>query len=383
MGKRLALFGFVASAVAILASVVVSASETWMETYEGPDYGAFFDMILSDDGHVLVVGATNHLHFPPYSGDALLMQLTLEGEIVWEKAWGGDGYEQASSVVPASDGGYFVFGETDSHGAGGRDFFLLKVAEDGTEEWFETYGGPDREWPFGMISLSNGDVLMHGFTTAASGARRQYAVRATPDGSTVWEYIRGDAAEEIVLDALETAAGDIVLCLSIDEDGGSVKLDANGDVLWSHRYELAGWQFPSQIASLDDGGFLLAGFVMAGGSRRQADTWLVRCSASGEIEWHTSFGDSIHDDYAQSLLRLNDGTYLIGGLGNGMPLFRVDEDGTVLWRRYLTKRNVYGAEALIELDGGGFLVAGFIQIVSGRSYDAILMRTDAEGRVNE
>jgi len=383
MGKPSALLRFIAVAVAILTSVVVSASETWMTSFKGPDYGAFFDMILTDDGHVLAVGATNHLHLAPYSGDALLMQLTLEGEIVWEKAWGGNGYEQALSVVPAGNEGYFVFGETDSHGAGGRDFFLLKVAEDGTEKWCRMYGGPHREWPFGMISLSNGDVLMHGFTTEASGARQQYAVRAAPDGSTVWEYIRGDAAEEIVLDALETATGDIVLCVSIDEDGGLVKLDANGEVLWSHRYELAGWQFPCQIAPLDNSGLLLAGFVMAESPQRQADTWLARCSASGEIEWHTSFGDSSHDDYAQTLLQLSDGTYLIGGLGNGMPLFRVDADGTVLWRRYLTKRDVYGAEALIELDGGGFLVAGFVQIVSGRSYDAVLMRADAEGWVGE
>ncbi len=382
MARPLALVGFIAAGVVILASVAGVASETWTRTFEGPDYGAFFDMILTDDGQVLVVGASNHLHVPPYSGDALLVKLTLEGEIVWERAWGGDGYEQAWSIVPSIDGGYLVFGETDSHGAGGRDFFLLKVAEDGTEEWFETYGGPRREWPFGMISLSNGDVLMYGFTTAEDGARRQYAVRSASDGSTVWEYVSGDAAEEIVLDALETTAGEIVLCLSIDEDGGLVKLDADGEVLWSRRFELAGWQFASQIVTTD-GGFLLAGFAMGEGSRRQADTWLARCTASGALEWQTTFGDSTHDDYAQSLLRLSDGTYLIGGLGNGMPLFRVDEHGTVLWQRYVTNRNVHGAETLIELDVGGFLVAGFLQIINGRSYDAILVRTDAEGRVDE
>jgi len=37
----------------------------------------------------------------------------------------------------------------------------------------------------------------------------------------------------------------------------------------------------------------------------------------------------------------------------------------------------------LALHGKNYLVAGFVQIVSGRSYDAILMRTDAEGRVNE
>jgi hypothetical protein len=49
----------------------------------------------------------------------------------------------------------------------------------------------------------------------------------------------------------------------------------------------------------------------------------------------------------------------------------------------LTQPDVYAADALIELDDGGFLVAGLIQITNGRSYDAIILRTDAEGRVEE
>jgi hypothetical protein len=381
MGNSRTLLWFIA--VVALASVTVTGTETWMRTFEGPDYGAFFDIVLTDDGHVLAVGATNHLHSPPYSGDALLMELTLEGEVVWERTWGGDDYEQAISVVQTEDGGFLVFGETDSHGAGQRDFFLLKTTGDGTEEWFETYGDPRREWPFGMISLSGGDVLMYGFTTAENGARRQYAVRAAPNGDVVWEYTGGSSDEEIMLDAIETAEGDLVFCLSIDEDGGLIKLGASGNVLWSHRYELAGWQFASRLAPTDDGGFLLAGFSMNEGSRRQVDTWLVRCTSSGELEWQRAFGDPIHDDYAQSFLLLADGTYLIGALGNGMPLTRVDSDGTILWRRCLTKRDIYAAEALLELDDRGFLVAGLIRITNGRSYDAILMRADAEGQVAE
>jgi Tol biopolymer transport system component len=48
-------------------------TSTWIRTFEGPGYGAFFDAILTEDGNVLAVGATNHLHVPPYSGDALLV----------------------------------------------------------------------------------------------------------------------------------------------------------------------------------------------------------------------------------------------------------------------------------------------------------------------
>jgi len=372
--------------VALFVTIVTmplaaAAADTWVRTFEGPGYGALFAVVFTQDAEILAAGATNHLHVPPYSGDALLMKLTLDGNLVWERTWGGAGYEQALAVAPAGDGGFYVFGETDSYGAGDRDFFLLKIDACGIETWSRTYGGPGREWPYGMLALANGDLLLYGFTTFENGARRQYAVRVDPAGDVVWEHAEGTADEEIALDALETAEGDLVLCVLFDEDGGLVQLDAGGGVLWSKRYELPGWQFASCVAPAEGGEFLLAGFSMTEGARRQVDTWLVRCAADGDFLWETVFGNPTSDDYAQAMLRLRDGTYLIGGLGNGMPLTCVDSDGNVLWSRLLAGPRVHAAEGLVDLDEGGFLVAGLIQIVNGRSYDAILVRTNAEGQV--
>ena len=357
------------------------STTTWVRVLEGPDYGAFFDMALTQDGNVLAVGATNHLHMPPYSGDVLFTEFNLDGEVLWERTWGGGGYEQALSVTPAGDGGYYVFGETDSYGAGDRDFFLLKITAGGTEDWFQTYGGANREWPYGMLRLSNGDLLLYGFTEVSAGERDQYALRVDSGGGTIWEYTVGSSGEEFVIDALETEEGDLVLAVVVGEDGKLEKLDANGTLQWEKRYELDGWQFASQVARTEDGGFLLAGFSMD--SSQQADIWLAHCASTGELERETSFGNPSFDDYANSLIQLKDGTYLIGILGNGMALKRIDEDGNALWERSLVGQSVYGATALIELESGGFLVAGFVQIINGRSYDAIILRTDAEGRVHE
>lgn len=356
---------------------------TWIAVFEGPAYGAFFDIALTHDGHVLAVGATNHLHTPPYSGDALFLELNLNNEVIWERTWGGEGYEQAISVVLAEDGGYFIFGETDSYGAGDRDFFLLKIANDGEEEWFKTLGGPGREWPYGMLSLSNGELLIYGFTESTGGGRDIYALRVSQGGDIIWQYTEEDPGEELVLDALETPEGDLVMAVSVGEDGELVKLNADGRLMWARHYELPGWQYPSQVARTEDGGFLLAGFSMKS-SPRQADTWLARCTSAGELQWEVSFGDPTSDDYATSMIRLSDGTYLIGGIANGFLLSHVDEDGNVLWRRsLLEQQTVYGGMALTALEDGGYLAAGLIQLINGRSYDAILVRTDSEGRIGD
>lgn len=365
------------------SATVGNRGGTWVRTFEGQDYGAFFDIIFTEDGSLLTVGTTNHLHNPPYSGDAVLMKLTLDGGVVWEKVWGGEGYEQAWAAALAEDKGFFIFGETDSYGAGNRDFFLLKTDEDGNEEWYRTYGRSHREWPYGMLVLSNGDLLIYGFSESEDGIwREQYAVRVGQNGDVIWEYIGDAQNDELVADAVEIEDGSIILAVIVEEDAKLVKLDADGGVLWEIRYELPGWQFASQISRTDDNDFLLAGFWMSS-SPRQVDTWLVRCTSTGEMKWEKTFGDETFDDYAQSLIRLEDGTYLIGGLGNGMLLSRVDGDGNILWQRSLIGEAVYGAKALLEIGNDGYLVAGLIQIINGFSYDAIVLRTDAEGQIED
>lgn len=368
----LVVIGFVAT--------VVASGQSWIRSFEGPNYGALFALHLAPDGTILAVGATNHLHVPPYTGDVLLMAVSLDGSVLWERAWGGSGYDQAVSIEPAPEGGYYVFGETDSYGAGNRDFFLLKIDTDGQNEWFRTYGGSGREWPYGMLRLGNGDLLLYGFRETSTGGRRQqYAVRVSRAGDVVWEYLHGEAPEEIVLDALETGDGSLVLCVLFDEDGGIVKLGPGGNVLWSRRFTLPGWQYASHVVAARDG-FFLAGFAMGPG--RQADIWLARCSVEGDLDWQTAIGDPRSDDYATALLALLDGTYVIGALGDGMPLLRIDGSGGIIWRRHLADGRVHLVSDLIQLPDGGFLAGGLVQIVGGRSYDAVLVRTDKDGRVD-
>jgi hypothetical protein len=361
-----------------------AAPSTWLQIWAGPEYGALFDLALAGESGILAVGATNHLHLPPYSGDALFVKLTLDGETSWENTWGGAGYEQAFGVEPAGDEGFYILGETDSYGAGDRDFFLLEIAGDGTERWHRTYGGPGREWPYGMLLLANGDLFLYGFTESpVTGARNRYALRVDPAGEVVWELVGHGPGEELILDALETSEGTLVLAMAVDEDGGLVGLGADGDLEWERRYELAGWQYPSQVAPTEDGGYFLAGFSMSDVPPRQADTWLARCNSAGELEWEISVGDPASDDYATSLIRLRDGTYLIGAIANGLLLSRVDDDGNVLWRQSTLGQTVHGVMALAELEDGGYLAAGLVQLVNGRSYDAVLARTDSEGGVGE
>ncbi|MFN2143802.1 MAG: hypothetical protein ACK2T7_00540, partial [Anaerolineales bacterium] len=173
------------------------------------------------------------------------------------------------------------------------------------------------------------------------------------------------------LDAVELETAEILLIVNADEDAKLVSLDQEGSPQWEKRFEIPGWQFFSTGVSVEGGDLLLAGFWMNDGPPSQVDTWLARCTAKGEIVWEKTFGNPDDNDYAQSLIELSDGNYLIGGLGNGMPLTQIDADGNILWQQRPLESGTYNAGALLETNEG-ILAAGFIMLVNGRSYDAIL-----------
>jgi outer membrane protein assembly factor BamB len=358
-----------------------AVAPTWVLPLAGPEYGSLNDAVR-DSETIFAVGTTNHLHFPPYEGDVLIVRADASGEVVWERTWGGDGYDQAWAVASTSNGGFLVLGETDSQGSGDRDFFLMRMDSDGETLWLKTYGTPFREWPFGMLALANGDALLFGRTQSQiEGPEDLYALRVTADGEVVWEYRVSRPASEIILDALETNGGDLVLCASSDEDPLLIKLTAEGGTVWEVRHELPGWQFGSGIAQATEGDFFVSGFRMVTDGSRHADVWLARFSPNGEMRWETSFGRPDEDDYSHTLRRSSDGNYLIGGLGNGMPLFKVDGTGTVLWESRLSDEAVHVANAVIETEDGGIVVAAAKQIEPGRSYDALLLKLDRNGRL--
>jgi len=73
------------AAVAGLWTVVwgAAAEKTWLRTFAGLDYGAFFDVVLTNDGALLAVGTTCHPLVETTRGDVLVAKLTLDGDLVW------------------------------------------------------------------------------------------------------------------------------------------------------------------------------------------------------------------------------------------------------------------------------------------------------------
>ncbi len=63
------------------------------------------------------------------------------GEILWQKTFGGSSYDKATMVLATADQGVLILGSTSSFGQGNYDILLIKVNQNGEFLWQETFGG--------------------------------------------------------------------------------------------------------------------------------------------------------------------------------------------------------------------------------------------------
>ena len=60
--------------------------------------------------------------------------------LLWNRTFGGTGYDYAEEIIECSDGGFAIIGSTQSFGAGSYDAWLIHVDADGNHLWNHIYG---------------------------------------------------------------------------------------------------------------------------------------------------------------------------------------------------------------------------------------------------
>ena len=115
------------SALFLTASLVFAQTPDilWMQIYGGSSHDFGGSAQQTPDGGFIVGGATSS--FGPGPKAIYLVKTDAEGNLEWERTYGGSGFDEAGPIRQTSDGGYILGGNTDSFGAGGLDMYLVKT----------------------------------------------------------------------------------------------------------------------------------------------------------------------------------------------------------------------------------------------------------------
>jgi len=134
----------------------------WQRIYGG--YGddvAYFIQETRDEGYV-VAGDTDS--FGVNESELWVLKLTSIGNIEWERIYGGSDNDYLNCIQETSDGGYVVTGNTYSFGAGDSDILALKLSFAGDIEWQRAYGGSEEDAAYFIQGTSDEGYIAAGYT---------------------------------------------------------------------------------------------------------------------------------------------------------------------------------------------------------------------------
>jgi predicted secreted protein len=302
--------------------------------------------------------------------------LIAQPNALWARTYGGEGDDNGYSVQQTSDGGFVVAGYTQSFGAGGRDAFLIRTDAYGDTLWTRTYGDSSYEVARSVQQTADDGFIVAGNGWGIFGNGDSWLLRVDAQGDTLWtRRYEGDR----VVSVQQTSDSGFMVAVFKDDYLWFIRTDAQGDTLWT-RTSVAIW--PTDMQQTSDGGFIVTGstsfvpLTPPGGC-------LLRTDSLGGTIWKRGYEEWVVQSIQQTP---NDGFIVAGSVCclegfTAVLLFRTDVQGDTLWTRR------YGGggggdnfgSSVQQTSDGGFVVAGNTPSFGAGGFDIWLIKTDSTG----
>ncbi len=335
------------------------------------------------------------------------------GELDWVKTFGGTNEDNALSVVKSSDGGYAIAGYTQSTDgdikdktATDSDFWLLKVSPDGNLDWNKTYGGSGDDRAEKIIQTSDGGYAMVGYSRSNdkdvalnAGLQDYWIIKVNATGDIMWEKSFGFAGIDRAYSIIQTHDDGYFITGFLDvtasEGAGNddakkrtksttkhgvgefwgIKLNANGDKEWRRFFGGSNNDRSYDVIQTADHNFIMIGSSESvdfdiSNSKGSYDFWVVKVDQNGTKIWEKSFGgDEI--DVAYAITATEDGKYIVIGdsrsyngnvttpKGNAdLWMIQIDDNGQLIWEKSIGGSEFDTGRAIHKMNDGRFIITG-------------------------
>jgi len=375
--------------------------------------------------------------------DYWVLKLDSLGDLEWERTLGGDGDDRVYDLRETPDGGYVVAGGSRSTLSGDRtepnydagqfidnDYWMVKLAADGSIQWDKRYGGSGDDVCNVVLPLADGGYLLCGTSDTYLGgdktvpnwlltSRNIWLVRIDSTRAITWQRMLGSPSGNTLADAIHTDdEGLLLLATTGGANGGDVsewgisgdsdiwlaKLDSAGAIEWENRIGGLLLDNPERIIPAGDGGYVIASHSRSLTSPDKTQTnydptgltgdyWIFKINAEGAIVWDRTLGTPTHEYMFGDVIRTLDGGFLaIGGsesftaagdkteanLGfyNGW-MVKLNNAGDTEWDRVLLDAGLGDDRRVVQLADSSLVIASHrAGPVGGYATDAVVGETD-------
>lgn len=320
----------------------------WTKVYGGSYLDAARTIVRTFDGGYIITGFTGSkdcdISVNKGQTDCLFMKINEIGEIQWIKTYGGSLFDYGNSIIQTSDGGYIAMCQSESNDGdvtdnhGNYDIWIIRLSESGSIIWQKTLGGSKEEYGQSIVETEDGGYILASYSfsndgdvTGNHGKSDIWLVKISDTGAIQWQKTIGGSQEEMASQIFQTNdSGYLLSCITLSQDGDVdlhygkgdlwvLKLSNSGEIQWQKT--LGGSEeeeFPTPIIQTDDGGFILSVSSKSNdfdvkGNHGSYDYWIVKLSATGDVQWTKTLGGSLWD-YVNSIFQTDDGYFIVSGI---------------------------------------------------------------------
>ncbi len=340
--------------------------------------------------------------------------------------------DSGSSSGSGGDGG--AGGAGGDGGAGGGGVVANHL-------WSKRFGDAANQTGHAVASDPSGNVILGAYLSgsadfgggvvSSAGGIDAAMVKLDPDGNHIWSRALGGAFDDRV-DAIATDSSGNVIVVgtfggTVDFGGGPftstgpvntsayvVKLDADGNHMWSKSFAGDAYQFATSVAIDADENVFVTGYfaltasfgggpIAAAGAPGTTDIFLVKLDAAGNHIWSEAFGDDgdqlglgVATDAGGNVIvtgRFDDSLDFGGGAltsvqGSDAFVAELDPSGSHVWSKQFGGQSVQLGRAVAADSTGDVLVAGRFRstvdfgggpLMSAGQEDVFVVKLDAAG----
>lgn len=243
-------------------------NDLWVVRYNGPagyrDIAS--DLAVDSYGNIYVTGYCDFKLVPllPTASDYVTIKYDSSGNELWVRRYNGpgNGNDFASNIAIDSSGNVYVTGVSPGNETA-DDYATIKYDSAGTQIWVRRYNGPgnDDDEAHALAVDNSGNVYVTGESYSSTGDQDYATIKYHPDGDTAWvRRYKGpeddDMAYALVIDTWdnvyitgESYSGDVTV-----KDYVTIKYDADGNELWTKRYDRQGHSEGASSIAVDVSG---------------------------------------------------------------------------------------------------------------------------------
>lgn len=327
----------------------------WENTIGGNDNDRLYKITSDSNGYILagysesIVSGDKTIARYGVS-DYWILKLNLDGDILWQKVFGGSSTDIAYSIECTSDGGYIVGGSSASGISGNKsqnsygsyDWWVLKLDSLGNLQWQKAIGGSSSDELRDIHQTADGGYIVAGFSSSGISGNKSETVFGMSDywivkldnlGNIVWQNTIGGSGYDQAMTVIQNSDGDFIVggysssgisgektaVSKGNYDWWILKLDEIGSIIWQKTIGGSNIDYLYSIVQAQDTGYLLAGQSYSGlsGDKTLAsfgnyDYWIVYVDTAFAIKWQNCFGGGDLDE-SHFVFEKPDGKIVVGG----------------------------------------------------------------------